>query len=103
MLVGVEYITLKGPCLLGVSLAFGCMVHMFIPSNQTKSPSVNIFEGSPGPECFIVSATTFKAAVTSFCIWSMECRRSSTVGIVVAKFSRGINSGWYPYHTWKGE
>ena len=94
---------MKGPCLLGASLAFRCVVYMFIPSNQTESPSVNVREGLLEPEHFIVSAATFKAAVTSFHILSMERRCSSTVGVVVAKFNGGINSGWYPYHTWKGE
>ena len=103
VLVWVEYTTLNGPCLLGASFAFGCVVCMLVPSNHTRSPSVNSFEGSFGPERFIVLAASFRAAVTSFRIQSMERRRSSTVGIVVAKFSGGINSGWYPYHTWNGE
>src|ERR1700684_4719491 len=76
---------------------------MLVPSSQTRSPSLKTLESTAGPERFIVSAATFSAAVTSFRIWSNERRRSSTVGIVVAKFKGGMKSGWYPYHTWKGE
>ena len=39
VLVWVEYTTLKGPCLLGASFAFGCVVCMFVTGagHETQS------------------------------------------------------------------
>ena len=103
LLVVVEYTTLNGPCRLGASFAFGCVVCMLVPSSQTRSPSLKVLDGWSGPVRFMVSAAVFKAAVTSFRIWSMDLSLSSTVGMVVAKFNGGMNSGWYPYQTSNGE
>ena len=106
LLVAVEYMTLNGPCRLGASFAFGCVVCMLVPSSQTRSPSLNslkVLDGRSGPVRFMVSAAIFKAAMTSFWIWSMDLSLSSTVGMVVAKFNAGMNSGWYPYQTSNGE
>jgi hypothetical protein len=64
-LVGVEYTTLNGPCHLGANLALGCVVWMFVPSSQTRSPGLNWCDGILGPVRFMVSATTFRVAVTS--------------------------------------
>ena len=103
LLVAVEYMTLNGPCRLGASFAFGCVVCMLVPFNQTRSPSLKVLDGRSGPIRFMVSAAVFKAAVTSFRIRSMDLSLSSTVGMVVAKFNGGMNSGWYPYQISKGE
>ena len=54
-------------------------------------------------ECFMTSAATFSAAVTSARICSRVRRRSSTVGILEAKLTGGMNSGWKPYHTSNGD
>ena len=51
----------------------------------------------------MTSAATFNAAVTSVRTWSKVRRRSSTVGILVAKLTGGINSGLNPYQTSKGD
>ena len=103
LLVVVEYMTLNGPCHLGANFAFGCVVCMLVPSNQTRSPSLKVLDDCSGPVHFMVSAAVFRAAVTSFRIWSIDLSLSSTVGMVVAKFNGGINSGWYPYQTSNGE
>ena len=103
LLVIVEYMTLNGPCRLGASFAFGCVVCMLVPSSQTKLPSLKVLDGHSGPIRFMVSAAIFKAAVTSFRIRSMDLSLSSTVGMVVVKFNGGMNSGWYPYQTSNGE
>ena len=94
LLVLVEYMTLNGPCHLGASFAFGCVVCRFVPSSQARSPSLKILDGRSRPVRFMVSAAVFKAAVTSFQIRSMDSSLSSTVGMVVAKFNGGMNSGW---------
>ena len=80
LLVGVEYMTLNGPCCLGASFAFGCVVCMLVPSSQTKSPSLKVLDGCTGPVRFMVSAAIVKVAVTLFLIWSMDLSLSSTVG-----------------------
>ena len=66
---------------------------MLFPSSQTRSFSLKVREGVSGPTCFMTLAATRRAAVTSFRIWSSVCRRSSTVGMVVVKFTGGMNSG----------
>jgi hypothetical protein len=53
--------------------------------------------------CLITSAATVNAAVTSDLIWSRVQRHSSTVGILVAKCTGGINSGLKPYQISKGD
>ena len=52
---------------------------------------------------FITSAATLRAAVTSDLICSKAQRRSSTVGILVAKFTGGMNSGLKPYQISNGD
>ena len=96
-LVGVVYRILKGPCRLGASLAFGCVVLMFVPSNQTICSVLKVWDAIGGPFLFITSAATFKAAKTSFWSCCKAFRRSSTTGIREARFTRGRNSGWKPY------
>ena len=103
LLVAVEYTTLNGPCHLGASFAFGCVVCMLVHSSQMRSPSLKVLDGCFGLVRFMVSAAIFKVAVTSFRIQSMDLSLSSTVGMVVAKFNGGINSGWYLYQTSNGE
>jgi hypothetical protein len=76
---------------------------MFVPSSQTRSPSLKVWEVEGVLDCFITSAATFRAAVTSDHTWSRVRRHSSTVGILEVKFTGGMNSGWNPYQISKGE
>ena len=41
------------------------VVHMLVPSNQTRSPSWNVYDGVFGFIHFMISAATLRAAVTS--------------------------------------
>ena len=43
-LVGVIYRILKGLCLLGVSLAFECVVFTFVPSSQTICSVLKVWD-----------------------------------------------------------
>lgn len=99
MFVKVEWSTLNGPWCRAASFNFGCVVRMLVPYNHMSSPSLNICDGVFGLVHFISSAATLRAAVTLSWTWFIVRSHSSTVGIVVAKFTGGINSGWYPYHT----
>ena len=80
-LVGIVYRILKGSCRLEASLAFGCMVLMFVPSSQTICPVLKVCDAIGGPFLFMTSAATFKAAETSFWSCCKVFRRSSTTGI----------------------
>ena len=63
-LAGVEYTTLNGLCHLGANLALGCVVWTFIPSSQMRSSGLNWCDSVLGPVCFMISATTFRGAMT---------------------------------------
>ena len=80
-LVGIVYRILKGLCRLGASLAFGCVVLMFVPSSQTICSVLKVWDVIGGPFLFIILAATFKAAETLFRSCCKVFRCSSTPGI----------------------
>jgi hypothetical protein len=79
------------------------VVCTLVPSNQTRSPVLNLWVAVDVRVLFITSAATANAAVTSDRIWSRVLSRSSTVGILVVKCTGGINSGLKPYQILKGD
>ena len=103
LLVMVVETTLKGPCCWGANLALGCVVWMFVPSNQTRSPVWNTWDGVLGLVHFMMSEATSRVAITSGHTWFMVHNRSSTVGMVVVNLAGGLNSGRYPYQTSNGD
>ena len=103
LLVAVVETTLKGPCRRGANLAFGCVVWIFVPSSQTRSPVWNTWDGVLGLVRFMMSEATSRAAVTSDRTWFMVRNRSSTVGIVVVNLAGGLNLGQYLYQTSNGD
>ena len=102
-LTGYAVITLNGPWRFGASFAFGCVVWILVPSSHTKSPSLNLYSGPSGQECFIVSTALRSAAATSVRRHSRDFSRSSTVGFLVSNWSGGINVGEKPYQTLNGD
>ena len=91
------------PEALAVSLAFGCVVLTFVPSNHTSCPSLKATKGEWGPFHVIISAATFRVAETSVWRQFSVLSHSSTDGRWEAKLTGGRNSGWKPYQIWNGE
>ena len=94
---------MKGPCCRGANLALGCVVWIFVPSNQTRSPVWNMWDGVLDLVRFMTSEATLRAAVTSNHTWFMVRNCSSTVGMVMVNLAGGLNLGQYLYHTSNGD
>ena len=94
---------MKGPCRRDANLALGCVVWIFVPSNQTRSPVWNMWDGVLDLVRFMTSEATLRVAVTSDHTWFMVHNRSLTVGMVVVNLAGGLNSGRYLYHTSNGD
>ena len=79
------------------------MVWRFVASSRTWSSLWNVCDSLGGPLLRICCAASSSAAVTSFRTCSRYLIRSSTLCSLVCRYSGGLNVGWNPYQTSKGD
>ena len=72
-------------------------------SSRTRSALWKMCDSAMGPLFHISCAASSNAAVTSFRTCSRYLIHSSTLCSLVWRYSGGLNVGWNPYQTSKGD